>query len=115
MGWCSLGWCSWLASRRRLGCLRRRGRWCGYGGCHRGWDGAGDPCGRTGARGRGLGGDRRGAGDRLDRLGGRGLLLDPGGSGHADALLEVSGALRCAAGPLTQPLELARLGEDEQR
>ncbi len=43
------------------------------------------------------------------------LLLDADGGGGCDALLEVGGALGRAPGPLAQTLELASLGEDEQR
>jgi hypothetical protein len=42
------------------------------------------------------------------------LLLDAYSSRGRDALLELGRALGRAAGPLTQPLELASLGEDEQ-
>jgi hypothetical protein len=41
--------------------------------------------------------------------------LDAHGGGGADALLKVGGALGRAPGPFTQALELASLGEDEQR
>jgi hypothetical protein len=42
-------------------------------------------------------------------------LLCASSSFRADALLEIGCALRRAAGPLAQALDLARLREDEQR
>jgi hypothetical protein len=49
------------------------------------------------------------------RLRRRERLLCSGSSLCAHALLEIGRALRCAAGPLAQTLDLARLREDEQR
>jgi hypothetical protein len=68
---------------------------------------------RTSATCRGNGSRRR-TRHRARDLTGR-LLLDTDGGGGRDALLEVGRPLGRAAGPLTQPLELACLGEDEQR
>jgi hypothetical protein len=59
--------------------------------------------------------DRRGARDRAHRPRAGHRLLHAGGGVVGDSLLEVSGALGCPAGPLAQALELACLGEDEQR
>jgi len=42
-------------------------------------------------------------------------LLCASSSFRTDALLKIGRALRCTAGPLAQALDLARLGEDEQR
>jgi hypothetical protein len=41
--------------------------------------------------------------------------MDARGRRGAHALLEIGGALRCTAGPFAQPLELAGLGEEQQR
>jgi hypothetical protein len=59
--------------------------------------------------------ERRGARDRAGGLSGGRLLLDACSGLGADALLVLGGPLRRTAGPLAQPLQLAGLGEDQQR
>jgi hypothetical protein len=70
--------------------------------------------GQAGGRGAGLC-DRGGARDRPHGLHARGALLDAHGRRGGHTLLEIGGALGRPSGPFAQPLELAGLGEDQQR